>query len=106
MEFVTTTRGGCSLIYDYYHYRWMTTPTSLVDEGTIREERRMPEDDLTGGKMMNVTDSRQTRKTLVYSHCQSPQISQTTACCYQNIGKSSAIPSIGRWKRAPMDWVK
>ena len=31
---------------------------------------------------------------------------QTTACCYQNIGKSSAIPSIGRWKRAPMDWVK
>ena len=52
----------------------------------------MPEDNLTSIKMMNVTDSRQTRRTLVYSHCPSPQISsQTVACCYQNIGKSSAI---------------
>ena len=44
-------------------------------------------------KMMNVADSRQTRRTLVYSHPQSPQqiSSQTAACCCQNIGKSSVL---------------
>ena len=36
----------------------MTTPTSLVDKGTIREER-MPEDNLRGVKMTDVTDSTQ-----------------------------------------------
>ena len=39
----------------HYHYRWMT---SHVDEGIIRSGRRMPEDDLRDGKIMNVADSR------------------------------------------------
>ena len=66
----------------------------LCEEGTIREEKRIPEDNLTGRNMMNVADSGQTRRTLVYSHPQSPQqiSSKTAACCYQNIGKTQWYP--------------
>jgi hypothetical protein len=57
----------------------MISLISLVAVGTIREERRMPEQDLTDGKMMNVNDNRQTRRTLVYSNGRSPQISSQIA---------------------------
>ena len=56
----------------------MTTPVRLVDEG-IREERKVPEQDLTDGKMINDNDNGQTRRTLVYSNSRSPQISSQTA---------------------------
>ena len=43
--------------------------------------------------MMNVAVNRQTRRTVVHSNRQSPQMSsQTAACCYHDIGKRSANP--------------